>query len=117
MHIEQYRDYCLSFDQVTEHFPFDNKVLVFKVAHKMFALCDVSTFESINLKCDPEWAVELREEYPEISPGYHMNKVHWNTVRMDGTLSDEFIQKLIIHSYHKIVQGLPKKVQAGITLP
>ena len=75
MNIEEFRDFCLSFNRVTEEFPFDNNTLVFKVMGKMFALCDVDEFESINLKCDPRKAIHLREEYPEIViPGYHMNK-------------------------------------------
>lgn len=117
MHIEEYRDFCLSLDQVTEHFPFDENTLVFKVAGKIFALSNVEKFESINLKCDPEWAVQLREEYPEIRPGYHMNKTHWNTVQIQGTLDDAFIRELIIHSYNRVVDTLPKKKQASIRRP
>ena len=109
MHIEQFRDYCLSFKEVTEEFPFDENTLVFKVAGKMFALADVDEFVSINLKCDPEWAIQLREEYPDIKPGYHMNKKHWNTVEMQGGLDDEFIYKLILHSFERVVAGMPKK--------
>lgn len=111
MNIEAYRDYCIAKPGVTEHFPFDDKVLVFKVMNKMFALCDVNTFDSINLKCDPERAIELRAEYPGIIPGYHMSKVHWNTLQMDGSLSDKLILELIDHSYELIVKSLPKKVQ------
>lgn len=109
MHIEQFRDLCLSFKEVTEDFPFDENTLVFKVAGKMFALADVDEFVSANLKCDPEWAVQLREEYPDIKPGYHMNKKHWNTVNMQGELDDELIIKLIHHSYERVVAGMPKK--------
>ncbi|MBO6794550.1 MAG: MmcQ/YjbR family DNA-binding protein [Balneolaceae bacterium] len=114
MNIEEFRDYCLAFPEVTESFPFDDKVLVFKVANKMFALADVDEFRSINLKCDPERAVILREEYPEINPGYHMNKKHWNTVEMKGELDDDFIQELITHSYDLVVASHTKKVQAQI---
>lgn len=114
MHIEQFRDFCLSFKEVTEHFPFDENTLVFKVAGKMFALADVDEFESINLKCDPEWAIQLREMHPEIKPGYHMNKKHWNTVEMFGELDDELIIKLIHHSYEKVVAGMPKKDQVRL---
>lgn len=114
MNIEEYRDYCLSFPEVTESFPFDDKVLVFKVANKMFALADVDNFESINLKCDPERAVILREEHHEIIAGYHMSKKHWNTVSMHGDLSDDFICELINHSYDLIVASLPKKAQVQI---
>lgn len=111
MHIEEFRDLCLSFKEVTEHFPFDENTLVFKVAGKMFALADVDEFESINLKCDPEWAIQLREMHPEIKPGYHMNKKHWNTVLVLGDLDDEFLTELVRHSYQKVVESMPKKVQ------
>lgn len=115
MNIEQYRDFCLTFPMVTESFPFDEKVLVFKVANKMFALADVDEFEYINLKCEPEQAIILREEYEDIKPGYHMSKKHWNSVYVTGILEDDFIEELIIHSYDLIVSSLPKKVQIEIT--
>ncbi|MFZ6663793.1 MmcQ/YjbR family DNA-binding protein [Peijinzhouia sedimentorum] len=111
MDIEFYRDYCLQKPGVTESFPFDDKVLVFKVMNKIFALADVDLFESINLKCDPERAVELRESYPAVQPGYHMNKAHWNTISMDGSLSDQMLCELIDHSYDLIVASLPKKLK------
>ena len=110
MNIEFYRDYCLQKAGVTESFPFDDKVLVFKVMNKMFALADVDFFQSINLKCDPERAVELRERYPAVQPGYHMNKALWNTISMDGSLSDQLICELIDHSYELIVASLPKQL-------
>lgn len=116
MNIEAYRDFCLAFPMVTESFPFDERVLVFKVANKMFALADVEDFEYINLKCDPERAMLLREEYDEIKPGYHMSKKHWNSVYVTGMLDDEFIEELIIHSYDLIVSSLTKKVQHEINL-
>ncbi len=116
MHIEAYRNYCLSKNSVTEAFPFDNNTLVFKVAGKMFALADVDLFTSINLKCDPEKAVQLREEYDGcILPGYHMNKKHWNTILMDGTVGDNLIKDLIHHSYELIVAGLSKKLRDQMT--
>jgi len=114
MNIESYRDYCLSKPGVTESFPFDEEVLVFKVMNKIFALTGVDSFASINLKCDPDRAIELREEHTAIQPGYHMSKKHWNTVQMDGSLSDSFIFELIDHSYDLVVQGLPKKTQAEL---
>lgn len=114
MNIETYRDFCLAFPMVTESFPFDEKVLVFKVANKMFALADVEEFEYINLKCDPERAVILRDEFEEIKPGYHMSKKHWNSVFVTGMLDDEIIEELIIHSYDLIVSSLTKKIQADI---
>lgn len=108
MNIEEYRTYCLAKKAVTESFPFDATTLVFKVAGKMFALSDINPPFKINLKCDPERALELRELYPCIQPGYHMNKQHWNTVTVDGTLSDNFLKELIDHSYDLIVESLPK---------
>ena len=110
MNIEQFRDYCLSFSGVTEEFPFDENTLVVKVIGKMFALCDVDDFESINLKCDPVEAIELRETYPDIViPGYHMNKKHWNTISMQYNLPEELIKEWITNSYNLVVAGLPKK--------
>lgn len=94
---------------VTEEFPFDENTLVFKVMGKMFALTDVDDFVSINLKCDPVRALELRAAYEEIKPGWHMNKKHWNTVSMKGDLEDEFIYELIKHSYDLVVAKLPLK--------
>lgn len=115
MNIEEFRDYCLSLKAVTEHFPFDNRILVFKVMDKMFALTDIETFDSINLKCDPERAIELREKYHSVIEGYHMNKKHWNTILIEGVLSGELgtneLKSLIVHSYELVVSGLPKKVQ------
>lgn len=108
MNIEEYRDYCLAKKAVTESFPFNETVLVFKVAGKMFALTDINPPFKINLKCDPERALELRETYSCVQPGYHMNKKLWNTVEVDGTLSDDFLQELIDHSYDLIIESLPK---------
>lgn len=109
MNIEEYRDYCLLKKGVTEEFPFDKKTLVFKVIDKMFALTDVDAFESINLKCDPEKSISLREEFDAIIPGYHMNKKHWNTVHVNQDADDEIIYKLIDHSYDLVVSKLTKK--------
>lgn len=109
MNIEDFREYCIAKKGVTEDFPFDKHALVFKVLDKMFALTNIDTFESINLKCDPEQAIKYREEHSAIIPGYHMNKKHWNTVLMDGTLGDNFLAQLIDHSYDLVVQKLPKK--------
>ncbi|NNE54755.1 MAG: MmcQ/YjbR family DNA-binding protein [Flavobacteriales bacterium] len=115
MNIEEYRDYCLSLSShVTESFPFDDKILVFKIGGKMFALADVTEFISINLKCDPERAIELREQFPGIVPGYHMSKVHWNTVSTDGSVSDKMIRELIQESFDLIVKSLPKKAKAEL---
>lgn len=96
---------------MTEEFPFDENVLVFKVMGKIFALTDVNEFESINLKCDPEEAVLLRERFDCVVPGYHMNKEHWNTIILNGSVTDKLIYKWIDHSYEQVVKGLPKKQQ------
>ncbi len=109
MNIEYYRQYCLAKKGTSEEFPFDNRTLVFKVGGKMFALTDVESFESINLKCDPERAIELREQYSAIIPGYHMNKKHWNTLVLDGSLRDSLICSLIDDSYLLVAGSLPKK--------
>ena len=114
MNIEEFRDFCIKKPMVTEEFPFDETTLVFKVAGKMFALTDLEGDFSINLKCDPELAVELRERYPCVLPGYHMNKKHWNTVVVDGSVSDNLLREWIDHSYKKVVEGLPKRIQEQI---
>lgn len=112
MNIEEFREYCLSKKHVTESFPFDENTLVFKVANKMFALSGLDHKPSrVNLKCDPERSIELREEHNEIVEGYHMSKKHWNTVVIEGNLPNTFIKELIDHSYDLIVKGLTKKVQ------
>lgn len=108
MDIIEYRDFCLSLKGTTEEFPFDNKTLVFKVMGKMYALCDVDNFKSYNLKCDPEWAIELREEFNGINAGYHMSKKHWNTVDSVSDVDDKLAIKLIKHSYDLVVKGLRK---------
>ncbi len=83
--------------------------------NKMFALCDVDLFTSVNLKCDPERSVQLREQYEGIIPGYHMNKTHWNTIQMDGTIPDKLFLELIDHSYELIVNSLPKKLKEELS--
>jgi len=112
MNIEEFRDYCLSKKYVTENFPFDNVTLVFKVANKMFALSGLEHHPAtVNLKCDPERAIELREEYTDIISGFHMSKVHWNTVTIEGGLPHDFIKELVDHSYELVVKGMTKKLQ------
>ena len=115
MHIEQFRTYCISKKGVTEHFPFDDNVLVFKVMNKIFALSGLDSWEQnepkVNLKCDPQKAIELREEYESVNPGYHMNKQHWNTITVNQDVSDNLVLEFIDHSYDLIVKSLPKKVQ------
>lgn len=111
MNIEEYRDYCLAKKAVTESFPFDESTLVFKVANKMFALTGVDSFHYINLKCDPERAIELRETYNGVRPGYHMNKRLWNSVYLEEDVPDQLVYELIDHSYELIVASLTKKVR------
>ena len=111
MNIETLREYCLSKNHVTETFPFGEETLVFKVVGKIFLLAGLENPYRFNVKCDPELAVSLREEYEEVQPGYHMNKTHWNTVYMNGRLSDSQLKQMIDHSYDLIVSSLPKKQQ------
>ena len=110
MNIEEFRNYCLLKKGVEETFPFDEVTLVFKVMGKMFALTGLAAEEfRVNLKCDPERAMELREEYPDIIPGWHMNKKHWNTVYFERELEYSLLTELIDHSYDMVVKGLRKK--------
>jgi len=108
MNIESFREFCLGFEGVTEELPFGPETLVFKVYGKVFALTGLDQFKSINLKCDPEMAVELRERYEEVKPGYHMNKKHWNTVQVDGSISDKLLKEWTKHSYDLVLKGVPK---------
>lgn len=114
MNIEEFRNYCLSKKATSEAMPFDDKVLVFKVMDKIFALTDIETFDSINLKCEPEKALELRAEYAEVIPGYHMNKKHWNTVELSPNISDDLLKTWIDHSYERVVATLPKKQREAL---
>ncbi|KGO90897.1 MmcQ/YjbR family DNA-binding protein [Flavobacterium subsaxonicum] len=113
MTITDFYDYCLSKKGVTEHFPFDEDTLVFKVGGKMFALSSLSNWESgkaaVNLKCDPERAVALREEYSGVVPGFHMSKVHWNTVTINSDVPVKVLRELIDHSYELVFNSLTKK--------
>ena len=111
MNIEDFRAYCLSKPGTSESLPFDNQTLVFKVADKMFALTNIDLFTSINLKCDPEQAALLREQYDAVQPGYHMNKKHWNTILMDGSVSDVLIKQWTDDSYDLVVSKLPQRVK------
>lgn len=116
MHIAQLRDFCLSKKGVTEHFPFDNVTLVFKVMDKIFVLLRIDKWEQgaqcVNLKCDPEKAEELREVYEGVQPGWHSNKKHWNTVTLNSKdISQNLAVALINHSYDMVVKGLTKKTQ------
>ncbi len=119
MHIEQLRDFCIVKKGVTEHFPFDETTLVFKVMGKMFALTGLNNWEKgehkINLKCNPDKAEELRGEYEGVKPGFHMNKKHWNTIIINSSdVSDDLVRELINHSYELVIKGLTKKLQAEL---
>jgi predicted DNA-binding protein (MmcQ/YjbR family) len=116
MNIEEFREYCLSKKGVDESFPFGETTLVFKVMGKMFALTGLDNeLATANLKCDPDRVVELRERYPQILPGYHMNKKHWNTVELETGLDDELICELIDHSYDLVVEKMPKKLREELS--
>ncbi|RZJ67135.1 MAG: MmcQ/YjbR family DNA-binding protein [Flavobacterium sp.] len=118
MTIQDFYDFCLSKKGVTEHFPFDEDTLVFKVGGKMFALSSLSQWEkgepSVNLKCDPERALELRAQYDSVNPGFHMSKVHWNTIDVNGDVPPAMLRELITHSYELVFSSLTKKLQAEI---
>jgi predicted DNA-binding protein (MmcQ/YjbR family) len=117
MDIETFRLYCLSKKGVSESFPFDDNTLVFKVMEKIFALTglDGDIFR-VNLKCDPEKAVELRDEYEEVQPGYHMNKRHWNSIDFGGDVNDTTLKSWIDHSYDLVVKGLRKSDKEALKL-
>lgn len=109
MNIEELRHYCLSLPNTTESFPFDEHTLVFKVMGKMFLLAALETPElSINVKCKPDIAIELREKYSAVKPGYHMNKQHWNTIEVSD-IPDKLLLEWVNNSYHLVIDSLPKK--------
>ncbi|MEM6963595.1 MAG: MmcQ/YjbR family DNA-binding protein [Bacteroidota bacterium] len=110
MNIEEFREYCLTKKGVYEDFPFGEDTLTFKVMEKLFALTGLHEADfRVNLKCDPGYAIELREKYPDVIPGWHMNKKHWNTVYFERGLPSSFLCGLIDHSYDLIVKKLRKK--------
>jgi predicted DNA-binding protein (MmcQ/YjbR family) len=114
MNVEEVRQICLAKKGVTEGFPFDETTLVIKVGGKIYALISLDRVPSVNLKCDPERAIDLRERYHDITPGYHMNKKHWNTVMLEGDLQDHLIVEMIGHSYDLVLVSLPRKVQEEV---
>ena len=118
MNLEIYYEYCLSKKGVTEHFPFDQDTLVFKVGGKMFALSSLIEWEkgepSVNVKCDPDYALELRAQYSDIQPAFHMSKIHWNTIAINNEVSDKLVKELIDDSYKLIFKSLTKKLQSEI---
>jgi len=109
MNIEELRNYCLTHKGATEALPFDNRTLVFSVKGKMFCATDIEDFELINIKCEPEEAILLREMYADVIPGFHMNKKHWNSIITAGSLPNQLIEKWITDSYNLVVAGMPKK--------
>jgi len=115
MNIESFREYCLAKKGVTEEFPFDDQTMVMKVMGKMFALASLDGEFSVNLKCNPEKAIELRDQYAAVQPGWHMNKQHWNTVRNDASISHQLFCEWIDDSYNLVVKSLTKKQQAELT--
>jgi predicted DNA-binding protein (MmcQ/YjbR family) len=114
MNIEELREYCLKKRGTTEALPFDEYTLVFKVMGKIFLITSLNEPHRFNAKCDPERAIELREQHDEIKPGWHMNKKHWNTVHTDGNLSLKQIRDIIDHSYELVRDSLPKKIRDGL---
>jgi predicted DNA-binding protein (MmcQ/YjbR family) len=115
MDLAEFREYCLTKPGATEEVPFGPDVLVFKVGGKMFALAAVDEVPpTVNLKCDPDLALDLRDRYEQVRPGYHMNKKHWNTVEIEGGIPDIELRKMIDHSYELVIKRLPKpKVKVG----
>ncbi|MFE0135252.1 MmcQ/YjbR family DNA-binding protein [Streptomyces sp. NPDC059037] len=115
---QELRTFCLSFNAAVEEFPFNPDTSVFKVLGKMFALCHLDGRPlKVNLKCEPDMAVQLRAAHPEIVPGWHMNKRHWNTVTVDGELPDQQVRELIEDSYDLVVAGLPRAERLRLDRP
>ena len=109
MNFDRFRAICLGFPLVSEEFPFGPETVVYKVGGKIFALAGIDLFESINLKCDPEKALELREAFEAVKPGYHMNKKHWNTIWIDGSIPSGLIEEWIDHSYELVSKVKTRK--------
>lgn len=117
MNVEEVRQICIAKKGVTEGFPFDELTLVLKVGGKMFALLNLDKDPSVNLKCDPERAIDLREHYDAILPGYHMNKQHWNTVKLDGSVPKNLLLELIDHSYDLVFKSLSRNARLEVDKP
>ncbi len=108
MDLAQFREYCLNKPGAAEGTPFGSDVLVFKVGGKMFALAALDDLPTtVNLKCDPDLALDFRDRYEQVTPGYHMNKKHWNTVEIDSGIPDAELRKMIDHSYELVAKSLP----------
>jgi predicted DNA-binding protein (MmcQ/YjbR family) len=114
MDLELFREYCLAKPGAKEDMPFGEGVLVFKIGGKMFALASLDEIPvTVNLKCDPDLALELRDRYEQVGPGYHMNKKHWNTVEIDSGVPAAELRRMIDHSYELVVKNLPKSKRTG----
>ena len=114
MNVEEIRQICIAKRGVTEGFPFDEMTLVLKVGGKMFALLNLDKDPSVNLKCDPDRAIDLRERYDAILPGYHMNKQHWNTVMLEGSVPKDLLIEMIGHSYDLVFRSLSKNIRSEV---
>lgn len=114
MNTEELRDYCLQKPHTEESMPFGEETLVFKVGGKIYLLTSLDQANRFNAKCDPEKAIELREQYAEVQPGYHMNKKHWNTIYMDGSLTRKQLCEMIDHSYELVFRSIPRKVRSAL---
>lgn len=115
MNVEELREFCLSLKGVEEGFPFGEETMVFKVMGKIFCLCGLESNPlQFNVKCDPEKAIDLREQFSGVSPGYHMNKQHWNTIVMDGSFSDGQARQWIVDSYALVAASLSKQLKAEL---
>jgi predicted DNA-binding protein (MmcQ/YjbR family) len=111
MDLKEFKKYCKSFIGVTEEYPFDETTLVYKIKGKMFTLTDINTFHMISVKCDPDDAQIIRQMFESVIPGYHLNKEHWNSIKIDGRIPDTLLKEWIEDSYNLVVQSLPKKIQ------
>ncbi len=116
MNVEEVRNYCLAKKSAIENFPFGDTTSVMKIGDKIFALINLDGPPSVNLKCDPDRALELREAFPAITAGYHMNKKHWNTIMLDGSLQNELMRSMIDHSYNLVFNSLPEKLRKEIKI-
>ncbi|MEM7173665.1 MAG: MmcQ/YjbR family DNA-binding protein [Bacteroidota bacterium] len=115
MNVESYTHFCLQQPGATASFPFDKHTLVFKVMGKIFTLASIFPFERLNVKCDPEKAIALREAYPSVLPGYHMHKKHWNTILINQELTDHQIFEWIKDAYWLVVNQLPQKTKKALS--
>lgn len=115
MNVESLREYCLSLPLVTESFPFDETTLVFKVEGRIFLFVGLERVElMVNVKCDPDYALLLRDAYMEVSPGYHMNKKYWNTIHITPSLKDGFVKEWVLHSYCEVVKKFNRSQRENI---